>query len=317
MKNPLSLKIDFWGLVAAAGTLLCLFTVTGFLGRSWWLLDLTSHFRIQYAVLLAVFAVIGLIARKWRVALIFGSFMAVNLAVVIPYCFFGATPARHKPAALRVMLINVHTENKHYDLVTKFIRERDPDLVLLEEVNGVWMEDLAELKAAYPHLCEEAREDNFGIALFSKLPLKSSGIIYLGPAEIPSVSAEIEVGGRRMHILGSHPLPPGSSENTTLRNQQLRALAQKIRSWGGSVVLLGDLNTTAWSDSFGQLLRESGLRDSGRGLGLQTTWPANLSPLGIAIDHCLLSADLKVVSRTVGANVGSDHLPLIIELATE
>ena len=317
MKNPLRLKIDFWGLVSAAGTLLCLFTVTGLLGRAWWIFDLTSHFRIQYAVLLAIFTVIGLVARKWRVALIFGAFMAINLGFIIPYCFFGATSARDQPVTLRVMLINVHTENSHYDLVTKFIRQRNPDLVLLEEVNDAWMEHLAELKTAYPHLCEDAREDNFGIALFSKLPLNNPEIIHLGPAEIPNVTAEIEVSGRPIHFLGSHPLPPGSSENTRLRNQQLRALAEKIRSWRGSVVLLGDLNTTVWSHSFGELLRESGLRDSSRGLGVHTTWPANLSPLGIEIDHCLISDDLKVVTRTVGGNVGSDHLPLIIELATE
>jgi len=218
---------------------------------------------------------------------------------------------------LRVMLINVHTENQHHDLVLKFIHQRSPDLVLLEEVNGAWMEHLADLKAVYPYLCEETREDNFGIALFSKLPLRNPAVVYLGPAEIPSVTAEIEVGGRPIHFWGSHPLPPGSAENTKLRNQQLRALAEKIRNWHGSAMLLGDLNTTAWSYSFGELLQESGLQDSGRGRGIQSTWPVNLFPLRIAIDHCLLSADLKVVSRTVGEDVGSDHLPLVIELAIE
>ena len=35
-----------------AGSIACLCTLTGFLGSFWWAFDLTSHFRVQYAVAL-------------------------------------------------------------------------------------------------------------------------------------------------------------------------------------------------------------------------------------------------------------------------
>ena len=215
------------------------------------------------------------------------------------------------------MEINVHTENRRFELVEKVIREQSPDIVLLVEVNSEWMQRLAALKAIYPYVCQESREDNTGIALFSKRPFSNPEILYLGSWGAPSVTAEIEIKGRFIRVLGSHPPPPVGSKYTSFRNQQLLEVAAQVRKWGGSIMLLGDLNTTVWSDSFGQLVRESGLCDTGRGQGIQATFPAKHLPLRIAIDHCLISSDLHVVSRKVGADVGSDHLPLLIELATE
>src|SRR5262247_856589 len=41
-----------------ATTATFVFTFTGFLGRQWWVFDLTSHFRAQYVVLCALLGVI-------------------------------------------------------------------------------------------------------------------------------------------------------------------------------------------------------------------------------------------------------------------
>jgi endonuclease/exonuclease/phosphatase (EEP) superfamily protein YafD len=317
MKKYLRSKLSFWAMIEATGALLCVFTVTAFLGRFSWMFDLTAHFRIQYAVGLAALAAVCLVRRRCCWGVVFSAFLAANLALVIPYCCFGSEPVGQRRTALRAMVINVHTENRSFGLVEKFIREQNPDLVLLMEVNDEWMETLAPLKTIYPHICQESREDNTGIALFSKLPLRNFETLYLGSWGAPTLTAEIEINGRPIRIVGTHPPPPVGSENTLSRNQQLSEVAAQIRKWQGSIVLLGDLNTTVWSDSFSQLVSESGLRDTGRGQGIQATFPAKHLPLRIAIDHCLVSGDLHVVSRKVGADVGSDHLPVMIELATE
>jgi endonuclease/exonuclease/phosphatase family metal-dependent hydrolase len=52
-----------------------------------------------------------------------------------------------------------------------------------------------------------------------------------------------------------------------------------------------------------------------RGCGWQTTWPAFLFPMRIAVDHCLVSPELRVLRREVGRSVGSDHLPQLVEIA--
>jgi endonuclease/exonuclease/phosphatase family metal-dependent hydrolase len=45
------------------------------------------------------------------------------------------------------------------------------------------------------------------------------------------------------------------------------------------------------------------------------TWPTRFSPLLIPIDHCLVSATVAVVKRSVGPNIGSGHCPLLVDLA--
>jgi endonuclease/exonuclease/phosphatase (EEP) superfamily protein YafD len=269
---------------------------------------------VQYAV-----ALIGLAAglcccRKFKKAFVFAVFAAVNTAVVFPYLFVKGGELRSAETLLRACLINVRTENQRYELVEAFIAETHPDVVVLEEVNTLWLQKLSSLKLSFPYSALESREDNFGIALFSKHPLRNAEIVYIGDSELPSVVAQLEVKGRLINILGTHPLPPGSREESARRNDQLAAIPKFLAQRTGSVVLLGDLNVTPWCHYFKKLVRESGLMDSSLGLGIQTSWPTMFLPLRIPIDHCLVSPDLKVVQRTIGHDVGSDHLPLVVDL---
>ncbi len=311
------LRVRVWGLITIGGVLSCLCTITGFIGQAWWIFDLTSHFRVQYAFALTFVACAFASRKKFKPALIFVGFAALNLAIVLSHGWFGHVVAKPAGQTLRVMLINVHTENQRYDLVKARIRENNPDVVVVEEVNGRWLDQLAGLSDTYPHSCSEPREDNFGILLLSKLPLENPEIVHLGDAELPSVTALIKFGNKSITLLGTHPLPPASRESTLLRNEQFSAIAQFLNGLKGSAILLGDLNATPWSHSFKQLLQETGLADSSRGFGLQTSWPANLFFLRIPIDHCLLSSDLRVANRWIASDIGSDHLPLVVEITTD
>ena len=54
----------------------------------------------------------------------------------------------------------------------------------------------------------------------------------------------------------------------------------------------------------------------GRGdRGLQPTWSAGLPYLvWIPIDHFLVGRDVRVLHREVSPRIGSDHLPVLVEL---
>jgi endonuclease/exonuclease/phosphatase (EEP) superfamily protein YafD len=309
------LRISLAGLLTAAATLTACASIVGFFGSVHWSADLCSHFRLQYSVALGGAAALLAPFRGHRVsAALIALFAAVNLVPVIPY-YISAPPSPDPSAKTpyRALLVNVHTRLGDASSVAKLIGDEDPDILVLEEVTEEWLQQLEPVLSGYAHRIEEPRDDNFGIALFSKLPVISEEIRECGAAAVPSILAEFASGGSRFAVLATHPVPPTSEAYSRWRNEQLAELPKWIAEQQSAVVLLGDLNVTPWSPHFARLLRKSGLRDSARGRGVVGTWPAFLPFLRIPIDHCLHSAGIEIVDRRRGAQTGSDHFPLIVD----
>jgi endonuclease/exonuclease/phosphatase (EEP) superfamily protein YafD len=303
------------GLLVAAGTMVCVATGCGFAGRLWWVFDLFSHFRLQYFLSISLALVLSLPARRFRASTAFGLCAAINLACLLPYYLPNKPTTSDRSAVLRVISINVHTANEHFDLVKQFLRDHDPDVILLMEVNAAWIKALEEIRPIYPYQQAEPREDNFGMVLCSKLPFTTCATIFLGQAGVPSLVGELDLDGRRLTILGTHPPPPISAEYSAFRNGQLDEVANYLMSVSGPKILVGDLNMSPWSYYFGRLLRRTNLRDSSRGRGIQPTWPTRSMWLRIPIDFCLVSEEITIGSKTIGTDIGSDHFPLMVDVA--
>ncbi|HEX7470002.1 MAG TPA: endonuclease/exonuclease/phosphatase family protein [Verrucomicrobiae bacterium] len=313
-QQPRRSTMSIWGLMEVGGLLLCAATVAGFLARLWWVFELASHFRLHLAVGLSGLAAVWALKRRWRMASICGLCATANAVLVLMVLLPAETTDSQNGIRLRLVSINVHTENQRSDLVLKFLQTADADVILLMEVNEAWMNALQPLRANYTQMIAKPREDNFGIALFSRLPLTNSEVIELGKAEVPSIATTISVGGQGVFLLGTHPLPPGSAEYARLRNEQLQEIAALIRRRGMAAIVLGDLNCTPWSPYFKDLLRDGGLKNTSQRRGLFGSWPAWL-PFGrIPLDHGLVSQTIRIIEKRVGPPVGSDHLPLILEL---
>ena len=330
MKQLLQLRVTARGLVEGFAGMAALGTLAALLGDFAWLLELATHFRLQYAVALLLAAVswplipplAGPAPRGLGSRLGFPLaclvLAAINLAVLRPYLGFRLTPASTEApgeSRIRLVALNVHTGNARHDLVEAFLRASEADVILLTEVDDRWLTQLAGLTNRWPHQLREPRDDNFGIALLSRWPWTQARVITLGEAELPSVEARIVRGDRRLWVIGTHPLPPGTSAQATLRDGQLQAIARRVAELAGPRVLAGDLNATPWSPAFRGLEQRSGLRDTLRGRGYQASWPAGFPLFGIPLDHALISPDLRVLDRRLGPRVGSDHRPLILELA--
>ncbi len=307
-------SLTFWGLLEVATVLLWMATVTGFLGRTWWIFELTSHFRPHLAVCLLGLGVVWTWKRRWPLAIGNGIFAVINAVVISSLLPPMTPPASAGGKEVRLVAINVHTANQRGDLVLEFLRGAEADVILLLEVNERWMNDLSGLRDSHQHVLAEPRDDNFGIALFSRIPLTDASVIELGEAGVPSVVSDLRVGDTTLTFLGTHPLPPGTAEYARLRNGQLRDIATWARAQTNLVVVLGDLNVTSWSPYFRDLLRDSGLKSASQGRGLRGSWPTCL-PLGrILLDHCLVSSSVRVVNRQFGPHVGADHLPIVVDL---
>ncbi len=222
-----------------------------------------------------------------------------------------------KGPAVRLVLLNLFALNTSVDRVVKFLLGTNADVLVLQEVSERWLSDLRDVVAEYPYCKSVILERGFGIMLLSRLPVDAADVVRIIPNGLPVVVARLHCDGQLLTVVSAHPLSPVNPRRLRLRNELLTALAGFTKSLTGPVMLLGDLNTTSWTPAFRRLIRESGLRDSRIGFGIQASWPARAGWLRITLDHCLVSDGVAVRLRKLGPHVGSDHHPVIVDCVVE
>lgn len=297
-------------LVASITVTLAVATALGLLGSVHWTLDLFGHFRVQLGLALLVCLAAGWRLRQPRVSALAAVATLVNFVIVSPQLVYQPTAEARGPDTVRLVHANVNYYNRDLQSALDFFRETDPDVLLIVEASERWMTALEPLKEKLPHTIFE-RDGKFGIALMSRYPMIAEGV-YFTPRN-PSIVARIEAPGGTLRVVGTHPWSPATARRARSRDEQLAAIASYLRDETEPTVLLGDLNTTPWGHAFRALVAESGLRDTSRGVGYQWSWPADLWPLAIPIDHALVSEGVSVLDRRMGPSIGSDHLPLVLD----
>ena len=191
------------------------------------------------------------------------------------------------------------------------IEELQPDLIGLAEVDQRWMEGLHSLGEAYPHRVALPRDDNFGIALLSRIPLASQAIEFVGSLGLPTIFAGLRTESGPWNVVVTHPIPPLTRFAFEGRNDQLARLADVLPADSMRTVVLGDLNGTTWSPYIREFRDRASLSTSARGLRSLYTWPAGLPILALGLDHCLHSESVESVGYEVLRSVGSDHFPIV------
>lgn len=278
-----------------------------------WPFMLFEHFRLQYIAFGAT-VVTGAAALRLR-----GYFDAALIAMLVHVLMVAGdlTATRRagpsEAVTIRVLVLNVHTSTSSFDRVRRLIADENPDVIGLLEVDERWLAAIAPAVAGYAGRIEKARPDNFGVALYARGSLVGS-VVELG-SQLPSVTADVMLAGARFGVILTHPIPPVSAAALAQHEAQLDAVGDVARTTTAPLVVMGDFNATPWSRPFRRLLGTSGLCDSRAGFGVQATFPASSHLVRIPIDHLLASCSVGVKQRRIGPDVGSDHLPVIVDLA--
>jgi endonuclease/exonuclease/phosphatase (EEP) superfamily protein YafD len=285
-------------------------TLLALLDRFTAYLELLTFFRIQYAVLLLVAGVIALAVRLPRVALAALALAAVNLAVVAPTWFSPrAGEAAPGSGSLTLLMLNLEDGNPSHADVARLIDETNPDVVGLLELTPVWAGGLAPALDRFPHRRLSPESGAYGIGLYSKLAFRQATLERF-PRDGPvSVVARFDLGGDPFTLVLTHVHTPFAGD---IHRRQFEALADAREGLGLRLAICGDLNSVPWSASFRHLASAGDLVDSHRGHWLEGSWPSWGALLRVPIDNCLVSADVAVLERRYGEDVGSDHFPLII-----
>ncbi len=274
---------------------------------AWWL-ELFTHFRPQYAALLAAAGIV-LAATGAAPAGIAALVLAAANALPLAHYLLPRPPPAPPGPELRVALANVWFRNEDPPPLLDWLRERRPDLVVLLEVTPRWEASLSALDDILPFRARSGR-----MLVASRQPLAGLRAVGFGDADAGAMVFATALDGRPVTVIGAHatwPLGPGSHARQVA---QLEELARIARVAPGPVLLLGDLNLSAFAPRFARLLERGGLADCAAGRGLSFSWPAQFPPLALRIDHCLHGAGLVPVSVGNGPRIGSDHLPLEVVL---
>jgi endonuclease/exonuclease/phosphatase (EEP) superfamily protein YafD len=265
----------------------------------------------------------ALAMRDRRLALAAVPLVVLHLAWILPHAFFAAPlpPEAATAPHLRVMTANLLMVNTDTEGIVGEILAARPNVLLVQELAPQWEDalDAPSVKALLPERIIVTREDSFGIGIYADRPLEDADIVDL--AGLPQAHADVLVDGpdgpRRVHLLNFHTLPPRTPAYTAVWNQMMAAIVDQLAQGTGPTVVAGDLNATRHHAWFRALV-SGRLREAheDRGRALATTWPNGLFPVPpIRLDHVLISKEIACLSITEGVGRGSDHRPLVADLA--
>ena len=296
-----------------------------------WLIRGWDFPRLQLAVLALLLIFLQLIwldlmsAYNWILVGLAAAALAFQLWWIIPYTRFWPTEVKGATRVsldnrLRILTANVLTPNRNTDGLLKLVSEYQPDVVLTLETDQWWQERLDSLQANMPHSVKCPLDNLYGMHLYSSMPLKNVKLSYLVESDVPSIHANLQLRSGvwvRVHFL--HPAPPSPSENTesTERDAELVVVAREVADLAQPVVVAGDLNDVAWSETTRLFRKISGLLDPRVGRGMFNTFHAKYPLMRWPLDHLFHSHHFTVSTIKRLPGFGSDHFPLLTELSYE
>jgi endonuclease/exonuclease/phosphatase (EEP) superfamily protein YafD len=257
---------------------------------------------------------LALLLRDWRLVLPAIVLAAVNIGFFVAGLQGAAQQA--PPGSerfLRVVTFNVWGWNDRIDDIARFLRDSDADALVLQEVahrNGAMLRKT--LQPIYPFTVGETE-----LVILSKHPILAEGRV--DRPGFPNWNSlmlrwvRLDVKGTSFELVGVHlarPLYP------TLHEEDFAALTNFVLSRTGPLVVAGDFNMTPWTKKLARFTRVTGLE---RYNTFHLTWPmrrgrVQLLPL-IAIDNVFASRHFAKIAVKGGPRLGSDHKPVIADLA--
>jgi endonuclease/exonuclease/phosphatase (EEP) superfamily protein YafD len=214
---------------------------------------------------------------------------------------------------LRIVWANVFGRRAAFARVMALAAHERADLVLIAELpRGLSRADEARLAGAFSHRAGRPDLEGVWVAAFARAPIVDAEAIVWSPQLMRRglvFTVATPAGGVR--VTGVHPPVPFTPRMTGARDASIRAAFAVATEDVLPAVLVGDFNTTPWSP----VLRAA----ASVGLvrvppGARSTWLTPLPVLGLPIDHALVSRGVRASAR-VGPFVGSDHFPLIVDVA--
>jgi len=321
----------------ALAALVIVATVLPMIRQPYWWVRMFDFPRPQVTLLaIAVLVLFGIVnvgvetASRWEwltFVLLIGAVVIQGMQM-IPFTRFGteqtlnATPdAASSNRRVRLVVSNVLMENRDIERWTSVVLPEEADVIALVETDSWWIDQAEEaLGEAYPYSATVPQDDTYGMGVFSKLPITQQEVRHLVESVVPSLFLTLELpSGEPLRLTVLHPRPPrpDTQQDSRLRDAELVRAAREVATFDEPAIVAGDLNDVAWSYTTSLFQELSGFLDPRVGRGLYSTFHADHWWLRYPLDHVFHSNDLALVELRRLGHVGSDHFPMLIELAID
>ena len=306
------------GLAALAGGALCAAPMVGLDG---YLGELAASWRPHIALALPIFAAMALAVRSRLLA---GLLVALAVALgadVIRTELVSAQAAAGSDVsdggpAVRIVFSNLSIRNDDTGKFVAWLKVSEPDIVVATEVSPRHVAQMAGAMVEFPFRMLEPRRHPFGMVVYSRYPISDESVTELTggtpPARVPTmVSVDVETPAGMLHVAGFHLFPPMTPQRLAWRNEQLAIAGDVLAEVDAPKLVVGDFNATPWSAG----LRAFQSKNDLTGFNARATWPVWLGFAGIPIDHAFVSRDVRILKIETGPDIGSDHRPVLIDVA--
>ncbi|MBB6611659.1 endonuclease/exonuclease/phosphatase family protein [Pontibacter sp. Tf4] len=260
-----------------------------------------------------------------------GSWVMAGIAVgslsyhggwIIPYTQLYPTEvkkARHRDPSnqLSILTANVLTPNRNAAGLLKIVNKYKPDVLVTLETDKWWEEQLAVLETNYSYTIKCPLDNRYGMHVYSLLPLEDTAIQFLVEPDVPSMHALVVLrSGIKVRVHFLHPAPPSPTENlkSSERDAELLVVAKSVSDENVPIIVTGDLNDVAWSETTRLFRKISGLLDPRIGRGMFNTFHAKFFFARWPLDHLFHSEHFTLIGIKRMPYFGSDHFPMLVEL---
>ena len=283
--------------------------ILGYLGPYLFVMDGFAHFRLHLLLLCAPVAFLALILRK------FSTFWRTLVAAVLAVAGLGVlweTPQHEGGSVgISVMTANLYQRNDRPEEMKRAILKADADVLVTMETTKAVLSGEGSLALRYPYrLSLNTSGQTLRTVIWSKFPMRNGTLLLEDLVEPTGAYAVIEVSPDvQFSLLGLH------LAHNVMGNQlqQIEALDRIAEALPHPRVVLGDFNATAWSYA---LKHAETLTSTKRVRGFRVTWQGTYptivgrisAPIGLQIDHVLLSEGIGVKAVETLEIPGSDHL---------
>ena len=219
---------------------------------------------------------------------------------------------------IRVVSANVEMVNEDHESFLEVAREEDPDILFVMETDATWGRALDPVLAGYDTVLRELKDNYYGLVFATRLEVIRAEVVYLTPDDTPSVFAHLkDKAGREFRFIGLHPQPPVPGVDTDERDAETYYAALFARKTSLPIVIMGDFNDSAWSDTSRTFQLIGEYLDPRVGRGMIASFDARSRFLRVPIDQMFMSQEIALSAYRRGPFVGSDHYPMIAEFSAD